>query len=68
MRGVAEALREAKFDGETDAELIERIGVPSSTYYRLLKGKEPSLRTYAQLVKSGVVKQPGRELARSVGE
>jgi predicted transcriptional regulator len=66
MIDVRAALREAKYDGETDAEFLVRVGIPSSTYYRLLKGKTPSLRTYAQLVKAGVIKQPGKSLARSV--
>ena len=66
MRDLAEALKEGKYQGETDAEFIERIGVPSSTYYRLLNGRSPSLRTYALLVKAGIVKQPGKNLARSV--
>lgn len=68
MIDVATALEQSKYEGETDAEHRERLKLSERTYYRLKSGSTPSLGVYAKLVKAGVVKEPGRSLARSVEE
>lgn len=68
MIDVATALEQSKYAGETDAEHRARLGLAERTYYRLKAGSSPSLPVYAKLVKAGVIKEPGKNLARSVGE
>lgn len=54
------ALERAKPKGYTTKELIKRLGISKSTYYRIRKGGKPSLNT-AKHISRKIFEMPERE-------